>query len=370
MNAINHQTSCQASFLSTLPRRPYCANILSDGITPKLLHKAIEMEHIQPNRPSTVTWLNFDVDNPGAYYAADDANLAMPNIICENRQNGHAHLFYRLESPVSTSILSRSAPIKFLEAVQRGYTRRLQADVGYCGLISKNPLHPKWRTEWARLEPYSMKELDDYLFFEDKRYNQKVMEAFGLGRNCTLFEFVRKEAYRRFIRSFDPTGLQDYLLELALQFNCQFATPLSPREVRGTVKSVVKWVRRHFSKEGFSRVQSTRGSKPWKRDTLTKLAPWEGEGISRSTWERRRAKAALLSDMDTASSVRQDEAALLSDMDTVQKNSLTVKEGDTTKKPWQSEGVSRATWYRNRAKNKTNKLGDLADLPSTENTEE
>jgi len=334
MNATNHQAACQASFLETLPRRPYCADLLSDGIAPRLLNKAIELEHIQPNRPTVVTWLNFDIDNPGAYFAADDANLAQPNIICENPKNGHAHLFYRLETPVFTGTSCRMAPIKFLEAIQRGYTRRLQADVGYCGLISKNPLHPRWRTEWARLEPYSMQELDDYLFFDDKRYSQKVKEVFGVGRNCTLFEFIRKEGYRRFIRSFDSTGLYDYLLELALQFNCQFATPLSPREVRGVVKSIAKWLPRHFTREGLSMVQSARGSKPWKRDTLTKLAPWEAEGISRRTWQRHRAQAVLLSDMDTASS-----------------RSLTEAGENDTRKPWTKEGLSRATWYRRKAKN-------------------
>jgi hypothetical protein len=91
------------------------------------------------------------VDTPAAYFAAYDGNVAEPNVISVNPRNGHAHVSYCLTVPVLRQEQSKS--YKFLQAVKRGYTRRLEADTAYCGLIVKNPLHDMWRTSWHKSEP-------------------------------------------------------------------------------------------------------------------------------------------------------------------------------------------------------------------------
>ena len=41
---------------------------------------------------------------------------------------------------------ARDAPMRYLCAVESMMRERLQADVGFNGLLTKNPIHPLWRT--------------------------------------------------------------------------------------------------------------------------------------------------------------------------------------------------------------------------------
>jgi Replicase family len=85
--------------------------------------------------------------------------------------------------PVSCYEISHVAPLRFYIAVERGIARRIGADRHYVGVITKNPLHPYWRVEWRRDDPYALHELADWLFFEDMRPDPGP-DTMGAGRNA------------------------------------------------------------------------------------------------------------------------------------------------------------------------------------------
>src|SRR6185312_14312232 len=116
------------------------------------------------------------------------------NFTAVNRSNGHAHVAYQLETPVSFYDSSHHGPIKFLDAVTRGMTKRLGADHGYRGFISKNPLSAQWETAWQSEMPYTLGRLNDYLDPSDKKWRQP--EPSAIGRNVTVFDAIRKTAYQ------------------------------------------------------------------------------------------------------------------------------------------------------------------------------
>ena len=117
---------------------------------------ALEYRHIQLNGPATFRWMGHDIDRGDAYFAHCDANLPEPNFIAINPDNGHGHCAVLLVEPVARHSAARTEPLRFYGAVERGIARRLGADRRYVGLIIKNPLHPHWRVEWRRDEPYSL----------------------------------------------------------------------------------------------------------------------------------------------------------------------------------------------------------------------
>jgi hypothetical protein len=144
----------------------------------------------------------------------------------------------------------------------------LEADPGYSGLITKNPVNPHWRTLWsARAGIYDLAYLSEFLDLP-KHAPRRRPEQVGLGRNVTLFDWLRHYAYRA-IRGWKrpEQGIyvrwMNHLYDLALQRNGDFANPLDYRECYHIAKSVAKWVWNRFdidaSDKRFSERQRARG---------------------------------------------------------------------------------------------------------------
>jgi hypothetical protein len=237
-----------------------------------------------------------DIDHPDAYFAHRDANVPEPNVIMVNPENGRAHSAILLAVPVASHSAARLAPLRFYAAVERGISRRIYADRHYTGL--KNPLHNDWRVEWRRQEPYTLPELADWLFPGDMRAFPSVETTHGTSRNCTVFNQLRAIAYREvreFKRRTSIDAFQARLEHVALGINRQFPEALSFAEVRAITRSVAKWTWRHFSTEKFRIRQSMLGRRAnavrWAGHlSAESTRPWDTEGISRATWYRRRAK--------------------------------------------------------------------------------
>src|SRR6202521_1071164 len=177
--------SLRQAFPDLIPAKPYCADFLEQGLCIRSRSAALRRRHIQLNGPSNFTWMPHDIDRPGAFYAHDDANVPQPNVIMVNPENGHAHSAYLLAIPVARHSASRVGPLRLYGAVERGIARRLGADRRYTGLIAKNPLHPDWRVEWRREQPYTLPELADWLFDSDMAPDRSTHITLGAGRNVT-----------------------------------------------------------------------------------------------------------------------------------------------------------------------------------------
>lgn len=203
----------------------------------------------------------FDVDHPAATLAWDDVGAPAPNITVTNRANGHAHLIYGLETPIRTAPDGNVAPLRYAAAIEAALRDKLGADLGYSGLICKNPLHSHWLVQVWEPELYDLDWLADYLDLSP--YNgRKQLPAYGLGRNCTLFEKTRLWSYKAIRQGWPEFDMWlAACIERASGYNAQFEQPLPANEVRHTAKSIAKWTHQHLSPAGFSAIQAARGAK-------------------------------------------------------------------------------------------------------------
>jgi hypothetical protein len=290
-------TCWEEDFARTLLWRPRCADDFELGVYPCRREIALGYRYVQYNTPSRASWLISDIDRAKAADAWRNGQLPMPSLIMENPGNGHAHIAWRLAVAVSCSHpLSKS--LRFLSAIERGYTRRIDSDKAFSmnGLI-KNALHPAWRVYRLFDGAYSLNELARPLERDEMRLWTPSERKSGLGRNVSLFDDLRVFAYcevLRFKASGDFGSYSNRLQEKAneLNRNLDFTGPLSFAELRGIIKSVARFTWRNFRLERFSEIQSKRGirgmASRWAGHTsLDESRPWEADGISRRTWFRR-----------------------------------------------------------------------------------
>lgn len=245
---------------------PLCSDVLSDGSYHEPREKALRRRYIQTNSTNLIRWLWFDVDREDAWFQPERSRLPLPTMTVINPKTGHAHIGYELEAPVSISSNSHSEPIEFMLAVQRGFTNRLKADVGYSHTLAQNGTHSAFATDWQGATPYTLPRLNDYLDAKDKRCRAKESQA-GLGRNCTLFEQLRQIAYRHVLKFKKSGATEDdfrkFLEGAGLVANHSFEKPLMAAEVRGIAKSVSKWTWARFTLEKFSAIQGARAKRRW-----------------------------------------------------------------------------------------------------------
>jgi hypothetical protein len=289
----------RSTFDLRLPRRPHATDDFECGAFRRPLEEALSKRYIEFNPFGRVAWLLFDIDRDEAFDAAEDAGLPPPNILMQNRHNGRGHLAYALASPVGTIGNSRPAPVRFAADVQRGMTLRLRADPHFLNRFSKNPMHADWRTSWLATSAYELSEIRGWLDDSDVWRPKGVEHAQGLGRNCDLFDAVRIYAYRK-VGEYREMGRiepwHQHLRIIAAQQNQSFVTPLSISEVRSVAKSVAKWTWTKFGGPGFNKKQAERGKrgaeKRWEgHESLAYRRPWDDQGVSRATYFRNLAKA-------------------------------------------------------------------------------
>lgn len=254
-------------FEARLPARPYCSDSLErDGLYRLPIAEAMERLLIQPNTRNLHVALCFDVDRDTASVDWEFRGLPPPNLTVKNPKNGHAHLIYLLEAPVPVSEISRIKPVQFMAAIQEGLRRALDADRGYAGLVVKNPRHRHWITvEWTS-QPYELGMLAQHVDLPspgEMRRRSKCQNYAGLGRNCTIFEIVRRQAYRLVRDYWRPGGEQGFkaaVLDAVLASNSRdIGNPLDSKECRTIARSIAKWVWRHFTPAQFREMQSFRG---------------------------------------------------------------------------------------------------------------
>jgi hypothetical protein len=304
----------QDIFINTLPNRPFCSNDLRFGlkIRPKL--QAIQQRMIQPNGPLAVKWLLFDIDRDDSYFAFEERCAPVPSFIAVNKGNGHCHYGYMLRSAVTKLELSRESPIKFLDAVQRGLTRRLGADPAYTGLICKNPLSSDWCVEWNLGRPYELSELNDCLDTKDKQKPDKSAISEKSGRNVTVFDAVRHLAYRECWKFHKLHGgmdaYLDWLNEAAIQVNSSFQAQLPLQELHSICKSIFKWTWSRMTPDAFSELQRQRVLLRWHKKALipdmvssAKSEPWTEAGVSRRKWFYDKKKQSTLKSCNETSGI-------------------------------------------------------------------
>lgn len=296
MIALSHHKE----FVASLPPRTHCVNRLGDRLHMRDREDAAGgYALIEPNSPLVWKWMLFDLDHADSYFQIEERGAPPPTFIALNRSNGHGHAGYRLAAPVTAFGKSSRDAMRFFEDVERGLCHKLGADRSYSGYLVKNPLSPRWETDWQSVAPYDLARLNDCLDKSDKRRTPKAEES-AIGRNVGLFDALREEAYKECLalkkagKSRDEFALM--LRKVADATNACFQIRLSNAEINGIVRSVAKWTWATFTPAKFSRIQRVRVLKRWaKVETLTASQPWKADGVSRSTWYQRRALNGALS---------------------------------------------------------------------------
>ena len=247
------------TFEDSIPQKPYCTDDLSLGLKIRPAEIAIKKRYIQPNKPTDLRWLIYDVDRSTAHYDWQDLHAPAPNFTVMNPDNGHAHLYYGLEVPVFMQMGARQNPIRYVSSVDVALTQKLDADPAYAKLIAKNPLHRTWNLNVWNDRSYNLDELADWLDLSAMTDRRVRLPEIGLGRNCNLFDATRFFAYREIRKPVENLLFPElYSLESFI-LRCQsyaklhntFDVPLPVRECETIGKSVGKWVFQHMSPEGF-----------------------------------------------------------------------------------------------------------------------
>lgn len=214
---------------------------------------ALRQETIQLNSARQVRYLTFDIDREFGGLSWEDANLPIPNITVINPENGHAHLIYELANPIwlrhkDDERKGDAPPVRYLKAVRKAMQRALGADTHYAGILTKNPLHPHWRTAYGPVQPYTLGELSAHLELGED--TSAVLHDNPEGRNCTLFDSGRLWAYRA---KNGYSGLSDFrygVLDELERLNSNLRFPLNIGEVLGIAKSVSTWVWTKYTGNG------------------------------------------------------------------------------------------------------------------------
>lgn len=249
-------------FRERFPRHAFATDDLTNGLRLYEHLEALTKAIVQFNAKHSIGWLAFDVDRPTAALDWDRPRIPAPNLVMVNQDNGHAHYLYGLREPVHNYAEAKPKPQRYIAAVDCALGDLLEADPGYSKLLCKNPLHDRWTVLYPRLALYDLGELADYVDLTKYRDRRRRLPTTGLGRNCTLFEVLRKWAYtsRR-----EPWLSESFFYEAVLAYahriNQGFNPPLPHSEVRSTARSVARWTWRRMSAEGFKAVQVNRSRK-------------------------------------------------------------------------------------------------------------
>lgn len=320
-----------------IPHFPRATDNCHAGMRSMPWSHAQKLRSVELNPPGQLHWLLFDCDHddPELWRAV---GLPEPSFITVNPLTGRHHVVYRLKAPVCRSERGRARPLAYLRAVLEGLRVALNADPGYVRVLTKNPLHPAWRTvRPAEMPRYSLAELAANVDLRSARKSMaaraRLQSAANLGevgigdRNRALFDAVRKWARA------NADDLAN-ILPFAERCNEQLQQPLAFNEVKNTVSSIERYMASNgplgHSRAEFRARQAARGRLGGRPSTTQASQPWVEDGVGRSTWYRR----------EQASNLQQSADA------TAKRSGRPV----TTKllQPWLAEGISRATWYRRR----------------------
>ena len=248
------------------PLHGYATDDVRSGLRMYAADTMLQKALAQHNAKHSLSWLVYDLDSESAFLDWQDVNAPPPNIVALNPDNGHAHLFYGLQVPVHNYATASHKALRYMAAVDIALTHALSADPGYSKLISKNPLHDRWIVLVPRADLYDLDELASWLDLKRYQDKRKRLPAEGYGRNCTLFETLRRWAYserRKDQQYLSESMFQEAVTWRGLAINAEFVPPLPHSEVRSTCKSISRWTWARISREGFiawQRKQSRAGN--------------------------------------------------------------------------------------------------------------
>ena len=184
----------------------------------------------------------FDLDGRHAFdrvQAATARGLLHPNWVTLRERSGGVHVVYTLNAPVHRGAGSRERPLLYLARVSEWYAAELDADAGYGGVLSHNPVPPPESglvTTWGREAPYELRELAAVI---PKGWRRPHLLRTAIGRNVALFEAGMRWAGSP--ANVDLEVLPALRIANRERFAEHPAGPLPDGEVRSTAKSIERY---------------------------------------------------------------------------------------------------------------------------------
>ena len=289
-----------------LPKKPWCTNEKGTALLVRPKEIAINYKYIQLNSPFYQKYLILDLDyeHSLAEILFSRVGIPLPNFVTANFQGGRSHIVFELEEPIYKTNASKQKIIAFAHAIIMRLQELFDADIGYSGTITKNPISPNWRVTELRKKPYSLYELAEKIDLPRKDYSKRRIsadEAIGLGRNCYVFYTACPFAYQE-IRAYRGKTYSQWemvMIDHCVSLNENLSEPMTYREVRCIAKSISRfcWKNDAYCYQEFidrQRRKGAIGGKKSKRtakiDSDRSTKPWEAMGISRATYYRRQNK--------------------------------------------------------------------------------
>lgn len=250
---------------SQIPNKPFATNDLKFGLTVQNKNKALDMLYLQVNHPLYLHTMIFDLDKENCFYEYENAHLPAPSFITKSPDSGRCHYGYMLNAPITSGEKSRKKPVDYARAIYFNMASRLGADLGYAGLITKNPMHSHWSPFWSGAELYELNDLADCFNKLDNPQKRKNTD-FAFGRNVEMFDTIRQWAYKNVLKYKNTSTFERFNKELLLKcelhnsfLNANDLLPYS--EIKSTSKSIAKWCWNNFDNIEFSKIQSNRAKK-------------------------------------------------------------------------------------------------------------
>jgi hypothetical protein len=235
--------------------------------------EAIKHAYISNNRATSKNIWVMDVDanddfihgdaatriNTAVY---DDGTLPEYNWLTVNPTTGNAHVAWVMNGEVR----SQKGLDYFKDSFKATKNHEL-ADPGYTNTMMYNPLAANRTTIWGTERKLTIAEFSSWFPKPDNLSTLlgfKSMVEYTGGRNTDSFNTLRQWAYRNGPTKFN--NYSDFLSQLLIEgdsLNREFKTPLSQHEIIDICDSIGEWVWQHFSRETFSKIQSSRAKKRW-----------------------------------------------------------------------------------------------------------
>ena len=312
-------------YKSKLPPKPYYANDYSFGKKIGSIETALKSNHIQPNSNTHKYFMIFDLDSDMSVLDWSDKGLPAPQLLVRNQENGRSHMTYILDTSVKNDVSGHLKPIKYFSDIEHGLAVRVQADMNYNGLLTKNPFQSKaYKVFSFEDKPYDLGYLNEFVDKElvkhqkEVKKTQHIEDGFATGRNCALFENLRLWSYTNW-HKYDENDLCSMIFEQALIFN-KFECPLDHKEVEVISDSVYRFISGNFSIERLNELKSDRAKHSRTKSKANLIyvdgKPWEEEGIPKRTYYYRKKNG-----VDSDRQIISEE------------------------KPWLKLGIGRTKWY-------------------------
>lgn len=268
--------------------------------------KAWRYRYLELNPANSVSVLVFDCDDPERLLEVfppfgGPSELPEPNWSSWHLKNGHAHVAYCLAGSIHKNLASRRAPQIRLAAIAEAYAAKLNADDGYAGILSRNPMSRPHRgaarTHWGRRRGYCLDELAEPVGIGRSVQLPSIETArTAEGRNCITFELSMRWAGSK-------KNLGRPVLPVSLGINQQFTHPMGFGEVTHIAKHVEGYRAQWQAGTGPSKGRST--GKFYEHTSELQAARGVASGKSRRADTEERDALIVLARKTTGATYRQ-----------------------------------------------------------------